>query len=162
MLSAIQQWLKTMPKCKSGFEAGGGPMRCANPNNPNSAASIKHPLFALLQLPVPDQKDEPACVVITHSNYLESGNYMVALDWRNDPWEWQAYYSFISNQAHLPERQLTLISGMAREFAQTRMLRRNFRIYDVPQHDWPCALQTWDELLDDRVPIANVLDRRYR
>lgn len=160
MPPAIQNWLKTLPKCKYGLEGGGGPMRCANPNDPNSAASIRHPLFALLRLPVPGQQDEPVCLIVTQQNYLESGNYMVPITWKNDPWERQPEYAYLSYQVHLADRRLTLINALS-QGAGERKFNRDFKLEDVPRRDWPCSLQTWSELLDERVPIANVPDRRY-
>jgi len=158
---SVCHWEQLLPKCKYGLEGGGGPLRCADANNPNSSASIEHPLFALLQLPLADKQDEPVCLAITKSNYLESGNYMVPLHADNDPWGQLPAYDYLNYQVHLPDRRLTLTSAWTQQGVE-RKIDKDFKIYDVPQRGWPCSLHNWAQLLaNDQVPIANVPDQRY-
>jgi hypothetical protein len=148
------------PDCK--LEPGPGPMRCADPKNPESFFALKHILFAFVDLDIPHSKERsPLCIVFTPQEMLESNTQIPDYADPDAP-VYRPYYVFMTYKVSLVARRMTILQLTDRK-AEPRNLNLALKLYDVPQADWPCSLNTWVHLIaNEAIDISEVPDRRYK
>lgn len=147
------------PNCR--LEPGPGPMRCADPNDPHSVYSLKHALFAFGALPAAAGKSGDAlCLLYKPMQMLEG--YGVAISPAASPGypARQPSYAFMSYDVDLKAREMTITELDAPDGTAVKP-RLKLKLYDVPQHGWPCRPANWSRLLENtRIDPAEVPDRR--
>jgi hypothetical protein len=147
------------PGCR--LEPGPGPMRCADPNDPRSVSSLKHALFAFATLPVAAGKGgDPVCLLYKPMQMLQG--YGMAISPAASPGypARQPSYAFLSYEVDLEARQMTITELRAADGTAVKPGLK-LKLYDVPQHGWPCRPLNWSMLLGNtEIDPADVPDRR--
>ncbi len=147
------------PDCR--LEPGPGPMRCADPNDPNSYWAMKRPLFGFTQLPAPAGGEaDPICVLFTPGQMLKS--YGIAFPPAASPGfpAREPAYAFMNFEVDLKRRQMTITELRARDGKASEPALK-VKLYDVPQRGWPCRPLNWSWLMaNHNVSVDDVPDRR--
>lgn len=149
MLAASTAQAQQPPNCPYGLEPGGGPMRCANPDDPHSVLNRPNAyLFAYVPLKAGNAVDRICWAYVPPEDTHQEDRLIFDYERPDGARGFIATWSY---DVDASQHTLTITSIRAwngRMWGDPHSVHIVVPLYEQPQPGWPCSRETWMAMLD--------------